>query len=163
MDFETGLDAAQDLEIVGAPAAADIDHHGHGNAGEQRQLVEPSGDARVLQADGVDHARRGLGDARRRVAGARFQRHRLGHVSGERKRLQGAGAEAAGGLEGVEGPRGIQDGMLERHAGERDGQVGAPGLERRRQHPASTPPPSGSPVAAGRSSGNTGPSTQTRR
>jgi hypothetical protein len=76
-------------------------------------------DAVVVQADGVEHARRRFDGPRRRVAGPRPARDRLGDDAAEPGEIDDAGH-----LPGVtERPRRDQDGVREAQPAEGDGEV----------------------------------------
>ena len=95
------VEAGTDLGVVVDLEAADRDPHGHAELFEPRQVPgdEPV-DARVREADRVEHADVGLGNPDRGVALTWQWRHRLGHEGVEAARHIGRSqrVEAAGGV-----------------------------------------------------------------
>src|SRR5262245_29697615 len=82
-------------------------------------MVQEVLDAVVIQSDGVEHARSSLDGARRRVAGARMARDRLGNDAAEPSEVHDAGhfpriAKRA---------RGDEDWVLQLQAAEGDGEI----------------------------------------
>ena len=129
--------------------AADAHDHGAPQRRPLRQRFDPGVDARVLEADGVDHPGRGLGDAGRRVAGPRVGRDCLGDIRGVRKVGEVVAVVATRVLEQVERAGGVHQRMLEPQRAQLDGELDLLELERRRHRATS-------------SRANTGPSLHTR-
>ena len=68
---------ARDLRVLVERGAADVDDDARAALAQQRQLLaDEAVDADALQADGVEHAGRRLGDARRRTCPSRSLRNR---------------------------------------------------------------------------------------
>ncbi len=143
--------------------------------GEPRQLGQVVGqvalEALVGQPDRVEHPGRGLEQPRRRVAGPRAQRDRLGDEGGEREALEQRVAEHPAGGDRVVGARAVDDPVLELQAAEVDRRArrqraGVPAAGRRgrriRVWRGQWPTPGASALSIAAAS-TTGPSRHTRR